>query len=118
MFLWYFYSAECTITITNVSQVPIEMIEISVQSTLDSLTESKVFKWSDDNLVTQLPLQPQASASITLYMYAAMDFVVPQSHNGMYSTYPIKCIHSPSNHSPEIYVFQISLVPITVNQIA
>lgn len=65
------------------SQVPIEMVEISVQSTLDSLTEGKVFKWSDENLRTQLPLQPQASASVTLYMYAAMDFVVPQSHHGI-----------------------------------
>ncbi|XP_014204812.1 protein brunelleschi isoform X2 [Copidosoma floridanum] len=73
-------SAECTITITNVSQVPIETVEISVQSTLDNLTESNVFKWSDENLLTQLPLQPQASASITLYMYAAVDFVIPQAH--------------------------------------
>lgn len=63
------------------------MIEISVQSSLDSLTESRVFKWSDENLVTQLPLQPQASASITLYMYAAVDFVVPQSQNGMQKLY-------------------------------
>jgi hypothetical protein len=56
------------------------MIEISVQSTLDSLTESKVFKWSNENLLTQLPLQPQASACITLYLYAAMDFVASQRH--------------------------------------
>ncbi|XP_011499919.1 PREDICTED: protein brunelleschi isoform X2 [Ceratosolen solmsi marchali] len=74
-------SAECTITITNISQVPIEMIEISVQSTLDSLTESKVFKWSNENLLTQLPLQPQSSACITLYMYAAMEFVASQRHD-------------------------------------
>ncbi|XP_058810666.1 protein brunelleschi isoform X1 [Phymastichus coffea] len=80
-------NAECTITITNVSQVPIEMVEISVQSTLDNLTEAKVFTWSDENLQAQLPLQPQASACITLYMYAAIDFVVPHSQHEISSTY-------------------------------
>ncbi|XP_014228052.1 protein brunelleschi [Trichogramma pretiosum] len=81
-------SAECTITITNVGQVPVEMVDISVQSTLDSLTKSKVFRWSEEDLQTQLPLQPQTSASITLYMHAAMDFVVPTSRHGSTGVYP------------------------------
>lgn len=76
------FSAECTITITNVGQVPIEMIELSVQSTLDTVTEGKIFKWSDENLMTQLPLQPCTSASLTLYLHAATDFIAPVSRNG------------------------------------
>lgn len=63
-------------------QVAIEMVEISIQSTLDSLTESKVFHWCDKNLQAALPLQPEASTSITLYMHGAMDFVVPQVLHG------------------------------------
>lgn len=78
----YVYSAECTVTITNAGQVPIEMVELSVQSALDALTESKIFKWSDENLMTQLPLQPGSSASLTLYLYAATDFVAPSIRNG------------------------------------
>jgi len=70
------------VTITNVGQVPIEMVELSVQSTLDATTESKIFKWSDENLMTQLPLQPGSSASLTLYLYAATDFVAPSIRNG------------------------------------
>ena len=81
-------SAECTVTITNVGQVPIEMIELSVQSTLDAATESKIFKWSDDNLTTQLPLQPDSSASLTLYLYATTDFIAPSIRNGnVYDNY-------------------------------
>ncbi|KYN12680.1 Trafficking protein particle complex subunit 9 [Trachymyrmex cornetzi] len=75
-------SAECTVTIMNAGQVSIEMVELSVQSTLDALTESKIFKWSDENLMTQLPLQPGSSASLTLYLYAATDFVAPSIRNG------------------------------------
>lgn len=76
------YSAECTITITNIGQVPIEMVELSVQSTLDAVTESKIFKWSEENLMTQLPLQSGNSASITLYLFAATDFVASSIRNG------------------------------------
>lgn len=69
-------------TITNVGQIPIEMIEVSIQSTLDTIMENKIFKWSDENLMTQLPLQPGNSASLTLYLYAATDFVAPSIRNG------------------------------------
>jgi len=78
----YICSAECTVTITNAGQVPIEMVELSVQSALDAVTESKIFKWSDENLMTQLPLQPGSSASLTLYLYATTDFVAPSIKNG------------------------------------
>lgn len=60
------------------------MIEVSVQSALDTLTEGKIFKWSDDNLKTQLPLLPGASASFTIYLYAVADFIAPASRNGNY----------------------------------
>ncbi|KAL6435603.1 hypothetical protein ACFW04_005506 [Cataglyphis niger] len=87
-------SAECTITITNIGQVPIEMIELSVQSTLDAVTESKIFKWSEENLMTQLPLQPDNSASITLYLFAATDFVASSSRNDITSS---TCLSQPNS---------------------
>jgi hypothetical protein len=70
------------VTITNVGHVPIEMVELSVQSALNATTENRIFKWSDENLMTQLPLQPGSSASLTLYLYAATDFVAPSIRNG------------------------------------
>ncbi|XP_032667363.1 protein brunelleschi [Odontomachus brunneus] len=87
-------SAECTVTITNVGQVPIEMVELSVQSALDAITESKIFKWSDENLMMQLPLQPGSSASLTLYLYAATDFVAPSIRNDVISS---TCLSQPSS---------------------
>lgn len=58
------------------------MVEVSVQSTLDAVTESKIFKWSEENLMTQLPLQSGNSASLTLYLFAATDFVASPIRNG------------------------------------
>lgn len=77
-----FSSAECTVTVTNIGQVPVEMIEVSVQSALDNALEKRIFKWSDDNLKTQLPLLPGANASFTLYLFAATEFIAAQTRNG------------------------------------
>lgn len=78
-------SSECTITITNVGQVPIEFFEISIQSSLDAQTESKVFHWNEEELKKQLPLEPGASTCLTLHLYAVMEFVVPSSSNDINS---------------------------------
>ncbi|CAD6203093.1 GSCOCG00009729001-RA-CDS [Cotesia congregata] len=68
-------STECTITITNCGQVPIETVETSIKSSLSKIKEAKIFQWSDDNFNSQLPLLPGASASLTLYLFADMEFI-------------------------------------------
>ncbi|KYM75650.1 Trafficking protein particle complex subunit 9 [Atta colombica] len=98
-------SAECTVTITNAGQVPIEMIELSVQSALDALTESKIFKWSDENLMTQLPLQPGSISSFflkNLFSDVTSSTCLSQpsslmSHSG-HSSLPSR-LSSPSHHT-------------------
>ncbi|XP_003400188.1 protein brunelleschi isoform X1 [Bombus terrestris] len=92
-------SAECTVTITNIGQVPIETIELSIQSTLDTILESKIFKWSDKNFMEQLPIQPGASASLTLYLYAATDFIAPTSRNDISSSTYLSQPSSLMSHS-------------------
>lgn len=68
-------STECTITLTNTSQVPIEMLEVSIQTVLESCLQDQIFKWSQENLESQLPLLPNATASLTLYLYSAANFL-------------------------------------------
>ncbi|XP_076181020.1 trafficking protein particle complex subunit brun isoform X2 [Ptiloglossa arizonensis] len=92
-------SAECTVTITNSGQVPIETIELSVQSTLDTITETKIFKWNDENLMTQLPLQPGVSASLDLHLYATTDFIAPISRNDITSSTYLSQPSSLMSHS-------------------
>ncbi|KAK9709008.1 Transport protein Trs120 or TRAPPC9, TRAPP II complex subunit [Popillia japonica] len=68
-------STECTITLTNTGNVPIEMLEISIQSVLEPALQDQIFKWSKENIESQLPLMPNASASLTLYLYSAANFL-------------------------------------------
>lgn len=39
-------STECTITLTNTSEVAIEMLEVSIQSVLEQSLQDQIFKWS------------------------------------------------------------------------
>lgn len=84
-------STECTITLTNTGQVPIEMLEVSMQSVLEPGLQDQIFKWSQENLQSQLPLMPNCTASLTLYLYSAANFLsngfaAPELSSGVYSS--------------------------------
>lgn len=68
-------TTECTITLTNTSQVPIEMLEITIQSGLDHVLQGQIFQWSEEAVKEQLPIQPGQSATMSLQLYAAANFL-------------------------------------------
>ncbi|XP_046397297.1 protein brunelleschi isoform X2 [Ischnura elegans] len=79
-------SQECTITISNSGRVPIEMLNVTmagvegvwggeIPSSDSDEDEGKMFRWSKENVASQLPIAPGASASFTLYLYAAGKFL-------------------------------------------
>ena len=70
-------TSECTVTLTNVSDQPIELLEITMQSMLDVDIQAQTFQWSKENLMAQLPIKPGSSASFTLYIHATADFLAP-----------------------------------------
>jgi hypothetical protein len=65
------------VTLSNVGELLIEMVEVSVHSTLEPSVQQQVFQWSQENLQAQLPLQPGADASFTIYLYSLADFLTP-----------------------------------------
>jgi hypothetical protein len=67
-------SEECTVSLTNVGKVPIEQLELTLDSRGDKRAV-EIFKWSNDNILSQLPIQPGASASFTVYIYGIGDFI-------------------------------------------
>lgn len=94
-------STECTITLTNRSQVPIEMLEVSMQSVLEPGLQDQIFQWSKENLESQLPLLPNSSASLTLYLYSAANFLttgygVPELSSGVFGSSHASSIMSAS----------------------
>lgn len=67
----------CTITLKNVSQLPIEMLEVEVNSILDPTLQNRIFSWDNDEIKRLLPIQPNESASFTVSLYAAANFLAP-----------------------------------------
>ncbi|XP_034834345.1 protein brunelleschi [Maniola hyperantus] len=68
-------STECTIKITNTSSVPIEYLDLSIQSNMDSQLQSKVFQWSNEEIQSQLPIKPNEVATIVMKLYGEADFL-------------------------------------------
>ncbi|KAJ8935382.1 hypothetical protein NQ314_012793 [Rhamnusium bicolor] len=75
--LYHGESTHCTVTLTNVGQVPIEMLEVEVNSILEPSLQEQIFKWDNEEVKRQLPIQPNDSATITLYLHAAANFLAP-----------------------------------------
>ncbi|XP_049875620.1 protein brunelleschi [Pectinophora gossypiella] len=68
-------STECTMRITNTSAVPIEYLDLAIQSNMDNNLQSKVFQWSNDDIQSQLPIQPNDTATIIMKLYGEADFL-------------------------------------------
>ncbi|XP_022123809.2 protein brunelleschi [Pieris rapae] len=95
-------STECAIKITNTSSVPIEYLDISLQSNMDSQLQSKVFQWSNDDIQSQLPIKPNAVATIVMKLYGEADFLdlggCDLFPNSLTSNYPSR-VGSPVPHA-------------------
>ncbi|XP_071804005.1 trafficking protein particle complex subunit 9-like [Asterias amurensis] len=73
-------SFECAVTLTNGGKIPVESLSLKLTSESGVLTD-KVFSWSEENIQTQLPLQPGSQMMFTLYIKATGTFINKQKNN-------------------------------------
>lgn len=60
--LYHGESAICTITLTNPSQIPIEMLEVTINGVLDPSLQSEIFAIDQEAVSSILPLLPEQTA--------------------------------------------------------
>lgn len=77
-------TTKCVLTLTNTSNIPIDFLEESIQSTLDSKTQKLVFSWSSEEIQSQLPLKPNESLTINLTIVGHADFLGPLNANSAF----------------------------------
>lgn len=70
-------STECVLTLTNTSTIPIEFMEETMQSSLDTKTQNLVFAWPKEAIQAQLPLKPKATMTVRLKITGYADFLGP-----------------------------------------
>lgn len=70
-------SVDCVITIKNVSQVPVEILDVEVSSMLDPYLQEQMFQWNDEDVKLLLPIEPGESKMLTLHLFSAGTFLVP-----------------------------------------
>ncbi|XP_017781590.1 PREDICTED: protein brunelleschi [Nicrophorus vespilloides] len=84
-------STECIITLTNTSQVAIEMLEVSIQSILEPNLQEQIFSWDAEEIQKQLPIVPNSSATINVRLYSAANFLAsgfsgPELSSGVFGS--------------------------------
>lgn len=92
-------SQECCITLTNTGKVPIESLELSLDARLDKKAPD-IFTWSEENILSQLPIAPGASASLTVYMYGIGDFIGQPDFHAAAETSSVSSLPA-TNNTPE-----------------
>lgn len=96
-------TTECTITLINNSNVPIEFLEESLHSTVDSKLQSRIFQWSSEELQSKLPIQPQQSIDFKVSIYGEADFLGPLT-NGIGAVGSSQSSnHNAGSHLPDIH---------------
>lgn len=70
-------TSQCTINLSNIGELPIEMLEVEVNSILDPSLQYQIFKWSNDDIKSLLPILPNESASFAVHLYATANFLAP-----------------------------------------
>lgn len=74
-------SSECIVYFKNIGTLPIEMLEVIVESQLDPNQQRHVVQWSEKTLQDQLPLTSGATAELSLFLFGASNFLVQPSTN-------------------------------------
>lgn len=68
---------ECELTLTNMGSEPIEMLELNLQTKLDKGSQRSLIRWDAESLQAQLPLLPEAVATLNLEVHGQAPFLLP-----------------------------------------
>ncbi|XP_017873060.1 PREDICTED: protein brunelleschi [Drosophila arizonae] len=83
-------SSSCIITIRNESNtIPLEHLEVYINSNVEQETQRKMFQINEQALVTQLPVPPLSTIEFELVIYADADFVCPLPTDSINSFGPV-----------------------------
>uniref|UniRef100_A0A182RGD0 NIK and IKK(beta) binding protein n=1 Tax=Anopheles funestus TaxID=62324 RepID=A0A182RGD0_ANOFN len=66
---------ECTITLKNASNIPIEYVDAMFHSTLEASLQNRIFQLATDELHRKLPIQPNESIDFKLVIFGEADFL-------------------------------------------
>ncbi|XP_052865925.1 protein brunelleschi [Anopheles cruzii] len=67
--------SECTITLTNTSNIAIEYVDATFHSALDASLQQRIFQLASDELSRKLPIAPNESIDFKLVIYGEADFL-------------------------------------------
>lgn len=85
-------SCEYEVRLTNSGKIPVDSIDVFLEEDDEGIRE--IFSWSEENIKTQLPLEPGHHILFTLYVKAIGNFII-SSNSGIPSP-----VHFPTTPTP------------------
>ncbi|XP_037957799.1 protein brunelleschi [Teleopsis dalmanni] len=70
-------SSSCVITITNESTLPVENLEVVINSNVELDIQKKIFQIDEKELQSKLPIQANSSMDFTVFIFGEADFICP-----------------------------------------
>ncbi|XP_057664018.1 protein brunelleschi isoform X1 [Diorhabda carinulata] len=77
--LYHGESSECIITLKNNGDVPVDMLEVEINSILETSLQDQMFYWNNDDIKKLLPISPGATVTFPLYLHSAAKFLAPNA---------------------------------------
>ncbi|KAL4218216.1 Trafficking protein particle complex subunit 9 [Mactra antiquata] len=75
-------SSECIVTLQNNGKLPVELVNISLESSRDNKEfVNEVFKWNQSNIESQLPLQISGVLCFNLVINAVGEYLLKNAEN-------------------------------------
>ncbi|XP_064597558.1 trafficking protein particle complex subunit 9-like [Liolophura sinensis] len=71
-------SQECTVTLQNVGNLPVDLIDVTLEDKYNTGILETVFSWNKENIISQLPLQPGSVGCFAVCIHGTSDFISNQ----------------------------------------
>ncbi|XP_075217129.1 trafficking protein particle complex subunit brun isoform X2 [Lycorma delicatula] len=68
-------SVECTVTMSNEGEKPVEWLDICIESMLESAVQNRLIRWDQNEVQSHLPLAPGGTVSFPLNLYGNSNFL-------------------------------------------
>lgn len=62
-------------TLSNLGDQPVEWLEISIESLLESSLQKEILNWDEMEIQSQLPFQPGCNTVLQLHLLGAANFL-------------------------------------------
>jgi len=84
-------SVDYNLKITNIGSIPIDLLEISIESTIEQSLKNSIIQVDIDNIKDYLPIAPKSEIVLGIHLIGALNFLSSNQYQ-LTGTHFLKCM--------------------------